>query len=119
MCIYALWNTQETIEHHVDYHPNLNSNVEQYSDQDWLLTDMVGNITEALNQYPHITYWLEFGTALGVIREGGVIPGDHDADVSILGDEKVMEEVFTILRKHLDDEKADEDRGIAMGEDVD
>ena len=75
-----------------------------YSDQDWLLTHLLGNITEALNQYPHITYWLEFGTALGAIREGGIIRGDHDADIAILGDETVMKEVFYILRKHLSED---------------
>lgn len=109
LCVYTLWGNQDYgigVEQYQEYreyqHPDLHP--DQYSDQDWLLTNMLGNITEALNQYPHITYWLEFGTALGVIRDGGVIPGDHDADISILGDEKVMEEVFTILRKHLNDE---------------
>jgi len=30
-----------------------------------------------------VPYWLDFGTLLGVVREGDVIKGDHDADISI------------------------------------
>lgn len=39
-----------------------------------------------------ISYWLDFGALLGVIREGGMIQGDDDIDISVTMDdsEKVM-----------------------------
>lgn len=33
------------------------------------------------------TYWLDFGTLLGVIREGDIIPHDGDLDLSRLAND--------------------------------
>lgn len=34
-----------------------------------------------------IHYWLDYGSLLGAVREGGMIPWDNDADVGILVDD--------------------------------
>ena len=39
----------------------------------------------SLNTFPQqgIDIWLEYGSALGAVREGGIIKGDHDIDMAI------------------------------------
>lgn len=36
-----------------------------------------------------ILYWLSAGTALGLYRDGGIIPGDSDIDIGVLSDVSV------------------------------
>jgi phosphorylcholine metabolism protein LicD len=38
-------------------------------------------------EHHHIRYWLDFGTLLGIYRDGALIPWDNDADISIHGDD--------------------------------
>jgi lipopolysaccharide cholinephosphotransferase len=39
---------------------------------------------DKLFSHHHIIYWISFGTLLGAIRHGGLIPWDDDADLEIL-----------------------------------
>lgn len=43
---------------------------------------MFKDIIEVLNDY-HIPYWADFGTLLGLIREGGLIQHDDDTDICV------------------------------------
>lgn len=44
------------------------------------------DITSFLDQH-QIRYWLDFGTLLGIYRDGALIPWDHVADISIHSDD--------------------------------
>lgn len=47
----------------------------------------------------NVTYWIDFGSLLGVCRDGDVILGDNDGDVCILQDEENIEKVSRIVEK--------------------
>ncbi|TXH41574.1 MAG: hypothetical protein E6Q90_11445 [Actinobacteria bacterium] len=60
------------------------------------LLDAMTEMCELLSE-AGIEYWLDGGTLLGVVREGGFIPWDDDADICVLRDElpaalRVLEE---------------------------
>ena len=44
-----------------------------------------------------ITYWLDCGTLLGIIRDNDLLPWDHDADISISS--KDVKQVLKILKR--------------------
>jgi len=44
--------------------------------------------TDALDK-AEIPYWLSAGTALGLYRDGGIIPDDSDIDIGVLSDVSV------------------------------
>jgi len=52
------------------------------------LEQMVGMLFHTLDvlERHDIPYWLEDGTLLGIVRDGDLIPWDHDADLSIPGE---------------------------------
>ena len=39
--------------------------------------------TKKLFENKNITYWVDEGTLLGLVREGNIIDGDHDFDFSL------------------------------------
>ncbi|MFC1565378.1 LicD family protein [Candidatus Neomarinimicrobiota bacterium] len=47
----------------------------------------------------NIPYWLDDGTLLGVIRDGDLIPWDHDADIGIPGE--YADQIFALAPKFL------------------
>jgi hypothetical protein len=47
------------------------------------LLELIGFVHELLAEH-RIRHWLDFGTLLGAVREGALIPWDHDADFGIL-----------------------------------
>jgi hypothetical protein len=51
-----------------------------------------------LDQF-NITWWLDYSTALGALRDGKILPHDRDADISIMVD--CRDEVKAILLKEL------------------
>ena len=44
--------------------------------------DQLRELVRVFEQH-NISYWLDSGTLLGVIREGRMLPSDHDIDISI------------------------------------
>eukprot|EP01089_Gocevia_fonbrunei_P014836 TRINITY_DN4172_c0_g1_i2.p1 TRINITY_DN4172_c0_g1~~TRINITY_DN4172_c0_g1_i2.p1 ORF type:complete len:254 (-),score=21.39 TRINITY_DN4172_c0_g1_i2:10-771(-) len=65
------------------------------------------NIDEVF-QSINFTYWIDFGTLLGAVRHGDVIPWDKDADISYLEKNDHLLEDKGLVRQLL------EPRGIAM-----
>jgi len=55
------------------------------------------NDTVTFLEKNNIQYWLDFGTLLGIIRQGGLLPWDEDADICIHGD--YVEKFLAIKRK--------------------
>lgn len=47
------------------------------------LLELIGFVHDVLATH-RIRHWLDFGTLLGAVREGALIPWDHDADFGIL-----------------------------------
>ncbi len=47
------------------------------------LLELIGFVHEVLAEHG-VLHWLDFGTLLGAVREGTLIPWDHDADFGIL-----------------------------------
>ena len=54
-----------------------------------ILRSMAVSFISALNDND-VTYWVDFGTLLGIIRDGDVILGDNDVDISIGNDEGTL-----------------------------
>jgi len=48
-------------------------------------------------QKQHINFWVCHGTLLGIIREGRLLPWDHDIDFAVWHDETSKEEVLNIF----------------------
>ena len=50
-----------------------------------------------------ITYWLDDGSLLGIIRDGTLIPWDHDVDIGIPGEsvERILALKYNFLPKYL------------------
>lgn len=44
------------------------------------LRNLLVNVTRLLNS-AGVTYWLDYGTLLAAVRDGELIPWDHDADI--------------------------------------
>lgn len=42
------------------------------------------HVTRDLLNDAHITWWLDYGSLLGAVREGGMIAWDNDADIGVL-----------------------------------
>lgn len=49
----------------------------------------------------NITYWIDYSTLLGALRDGGPMPGDYDGDMMLLGDEREMKRAFFGLKDEL------------------
>ena len=49
----------------------------------------------------NITYWVDYSTLLGALRDGGPMPGDYDGDMMLLGDEREMKRAFLALKAEL------------------
>ena len=49
-----------------------------------ILRNMAIETIKALNKYG-VEYWVDFGTLLGIFREGDILLLDHDVDISIVG----------------------------------
>ena len=45
--------------------------------------DAQGATRAAVSRVEDLPHWLSYGTALGLWRDGGVIPGDRDIDISL------------------------------------
>jgi len=54
------------------------------------LSDILRKVVEKLNQHD-IKYWVDYGSLLGIIREGDVIKHDTDTDVCVHPDNKNIE----------------------------
>jgi len=51
---------------------------------------------------PPVQYWLASGTALGAVRNSGLIPHDLDADVKVPKEYLYNDRVYDVLRRHVD-----------------
>ena len=38
-------------------------------------------VIQALDEHKELKWWVDFGTLLGLIREGDIIRGDNDVDI--------------------------------------
>ena len=52
-----------------------------------VLRHVVADVCRVLDEYD-VDYWCDFGTLLGLYRDGDIIGGDKDADLCILASEK-------------------------------
>src|SRR5690554_3820845 len=59
-----------------------------------MIDDQLKWITSLLSSY-NITYWIDSGTLLGIIREGSLLKEDNDIDISMWADD--FEKVKRIL----------------------
>ena len=48
-------------------------------------------------QKQHINFWVCHGTLLGIVREGRLLPWDHDIDFAVWDNETSKEEIFNIF----------------------
>ncbi|EDO30046.1 predicted protein [Nematostella vectensis] len=76
-----------------------------YNDECYLPQDKLNNLRYAIKTIcetmdaHNMTYWLDYGTLLGAVRRGDVLPWDGDADISFLRDQEkyvVHEELIKI-----------------------
>ncbi len=61
---------------------------------------MLKDVTEIFEKH-NIRYWLDFGTLLGIVREGRILPWDDDMDISIFEEDrqKVHDIVLPEIKK--------------------
>ena len=69
--------------------------------QEQLIT-MYKDIKSVLDSH-YVTFYIQYGTAIGAIRHNGLIPWDDDIDILVW--EKDLEYVKTILKSELDTER--------------
>ncbi|XP_048581974.1 uncharacterized protein RP689 [Nematostella vectensis] len=76
-----------------------------YNDECYLPQDKLNNLRYAIKTIcetmdaHNMTYWLDYGTLVGAVRRGDVLPWDGDADISFLRDQEkyvVHEELIKI-----------------------
>lgn len=65
----------------------------------------IARVSRALNE-SEVTWWADHGTLLGLIREGRLLPWDHDIDLSLHGGEldsafRAIQEIKPFLHAHL------------------
>merc|ERR1712096_479423 len=53
-------------------------------------------IIQVLNEH-RISYWVCHGSLLGLIRDGALIPWDHDIDIAVWADEYEKENITTLI----------------------
>ena len=78
----------------------LNPCLLQYGASNKQLTSFVLETARVFDAH-NVSYWLDDGTLLGALRDGGLILSDYDADISILGDEREMKRAFLALKAGL------------------
>jgi phosphorylcholine metabolism protein LicD len=61
---------------------------------------MLKDVTDIFDKHG-VRYWLDFGTLLGIVREGRILPWDDDMDISIFEDDrqKVHDVVMPEIKK--------------------
>ena len=47
-----------------------------------------------------VFYWLDYGTLLGAVRYGDIVPWDHDGDISVLLNDPNLERALVEIRSH-------------------
>lgn len=59
------------------------------------------NFKEVINllNLNRINYWLCHGTLLGIIRDGDLIPWDHDIDIAVWYDKKLKEKFINLMER--------------------
>ena len=58
-------------------------------------------------QKQHVNFWVCHGTLLGIIREGRLLPWDHDIDFAVWESETTRDEIINIFTKASPAEKTD------------
>ena len=67
-----------------------------------ILLEMYKDIKKILDKH-EITFYIQYGTAIGALRHNGLIPWDDDIDILVW--EKDMEEINEVLSRELDSKK--------------
>lgn len=62
----------------------------------YILRNMAIDLFKTMNEND-VTYWADFGTLLGIYREGDIIFGDNDVDVCIIDNEKTHKKMSKVL----------------------
>ena len=62
-----------------------------------ILRDLALDVIKTFNKF-EVTYWADFGTLLGIIREGDIILGDGDVDICIVNKKENIEKVEAALK---------------------
>jgi phosphorylcholine metabolism protein LicD len=75
-----------------------------YKGRDYILKKCCRNcLMDMLDQIPyimsHMDWWLEFGTLLGLIREGKIIDWDDDIDIGINEESMTLENIQEMRKK--------------------
>lgn len=72
-----------------------------YIISNWILTILAKSVFKTLNKH-EIHYWADFGTLLGIIRDGGIIYKDTDVDLSVIESEETLNKLnLCCLETHL------------------
>lgn len=58
------------------------------------------NIIEKFNEHD-VKYWVDYGTLLGIVREGDIILHDHDADICLFPDNPNIEKKLVKITREL------------------
>lgn len=78
------------------YYPPLLDPCYTLPDHQQNLSNFVADMCSELDRM-NVTYWLDYGTALGAWRMADVLPWDHDSDISILADTNASQPEFRRL----------------------